>query len=194
MASKRKNNSNTTTPKVDDANSDADTSTEMAESTKVPEATDAAGAQPVFKIQRVYIKDVSYESPQAPHVFTQNTQWQPSVALHLNTESKALENDIFEVELTVTATVKLGEEVAYLIEIKQAGLFLVKGFEADRLAPMLGSFCPNILFPFAREEIATLVQKGGFPQLLLDPVNFDALYAQHVSVTKQNAPAPDTAQ
>jgi preprotein translocase subunit SecB len=194
MANKRKNDTKNTTPTADKANSDAETSNEMAESAKVPEATEADGAQPVFKIQRVYIKDVSYESPQTPHVFTQNTQWQPSVALHLNTESKALENDIFEVELTVTATVKLGEEVAYLIEIKQAGLFLVKGFDADRLAPMLGSFCPNILFPFAREEIATLVQKGGFPQLLLDPVNFDALYAQHLAVTKQNAPAPDTEQ
>jgi preprotein translocase subunit SecB len=194
MASKQKNNTKNTTPNADEASSEAENSTEIAEASKAPEATDANGSQPVFKIQRVYIKDVSYESPQAPHVFTQNTQWQPSVALHLNTESKSLENDIYEVELTVTATVKLGEEVAYLIEIKQAGLFLVKGFEADRLAPMLGSFCPNILFPFAREEIATLVQKGGFPQLLLDPVNFDALYAQHVAVTKQNAPAPETAQ
>lgn len=194
MASKRKNSSKNTTPKADEATSGADSSTEMAEAAKTPEATESDASQPVFKIQRVYIKDVSYESPQAPHVFTQNTQWQPSVALHLNTESKALENDIFEVELTVTATVKLGEEVAYLIEIKQAGLFLLKGFEASRLAPMLGSFCPNILFPFAREEIATLVQKGGFPQLLLDPVNFDALYAQHAAVTKQNAPAPETAQ
>lgn len=194
MANKRKNSSKNSTPKSDDITSEAETSTEIAEATKVPEATKAEGAQQLFKIQRVYIKDVSYESPQTPHVFTKNTQWQPSVALHLNTESKALENDIYEVVLTVTATVKLGEEVAYLTEIKQAGLFLIKGFEAGRLGPMLGSFCPNILFPFAREEIASLVQKGGFPQLLLDPVNFDALYAQHLSVTAQNAPAPETEQ
>lgn len=194
MASKRKNNPKNTSAKPDEASTETETSTQMTESAKVPETTEADAPQQLFKIQRVYIKDVSYESPQAPHVFTQNTKWQPSVALHLNTESKALENDIYEVELTVTATVKLGEDVAYLIEIKQAGLFLVKGFEAERLAPMLGSFCPNILFPFAREEIATLVQKGGFPQLLLDPVNFDALYAQHLAVTKQNAPAPETAQ
>ena len=185
MASK-KNNS-----KADEDTSDSDVANEMAESSA---ASEADGSEQFFKIQRVYIKDVSYESPQTPNVFVQNTQWQPSVALHLNTESKALENDIYEVELTVTATVKLGEEVAYLIEIKQAGLFLLKGFNAERLGPMLGSFCPNILFPFAREEIATLVQKGGFPQLLLDPVNFDALYAQHRSVTQQNAPAPETEQ
>lgn len=198
MASKRKNNSSNTDASSQDAGSGADTSSEIAEATKAPKATNGEKTQAVFKIQRVYIKDVSYESPQAPAVFVQNTQWQPNVALHLNTESKALENDIFEVELTVTVTVKLGEEVVYLIEIKQAGLFLIKGFEAERLAPMLGSFCPNILFPFAREEVASLVQKGGFPQLLLDPVNFDALYAQHTAVTKQNtkqnAPTSDTAQ
>lgn len=156
----------------------------------------AAAAEPaqLFKIQRVYLKDVSYESPQTPAVFVGNTAWKPAVSLHLNTESTKLENDMYECVLTVTATVKLEEEVAYLIEIKQAGLFLVRGFEADRLGPMLGSFCPNLLFPFAREEIASLVQKGGFPQLLLDPVNFDALYAQHVEAAKQNAPAPETQQ
>jgi len=169
----------------------------MAETNQTPEGQEAATVDsndPVFKIQRVYIKDVSYESPLAPQVFTQSTQWQPSVSVHLNTESTALENDIYEVELMVTATVKLGEDVAYLIEVKQAGLFLLKGFGTDKLGPMLGSFCPNILFPFAREEIAALVLKGGYPQLLLDPVNFDALYAQHLAVTKQNAPAPETAQ
>ena len=194
MASKRKNGSKKETDKVEDTTPETEASTEMAESATGTEGKEAEASQQLFKIQRVYIKDVSYESPQTPHVFTQNTQWQPSVALHLNTESKSLENDIYEVVLTVTATVKLGEDVAYLTEIKQAGLFLIKGFEAERLGPMLGSFCPNILFPFAREEIATLVQKGGFPQLLLDPVNFDALYAQHLSVTQQNAPAPETEQ
>ncbi len=157
-----------------------------------PAKTEATG--PIFKIQRVYLKDVSYESPQTPAVFVGSTQWQPNVSLHLNTESTKLENDMYECLLTVTATVKLGEEVAYLIEVKQAGLFLVKGFEPERLGPMLGSFCPNLLFPFAREEIASLVQKGGFPQLLLDPVNFDALYSQHVEAAKQNAPAPETKQ
>ncbi len=162
--------------------------------------TDSAAAaseapQQLFKIQRVYLKDVSYESPQTPAVFVGNTSWQPNVSLHLNTESTKLENDIYECVLTVTATVKLGEDVAYLCEIKQAGLFLVRGFDQQRLGPMLGSFCPNLLFPFAREEIASLVQKGGFPQLLLDPVNFDALYAQHVqAAAKQNAPAPETEQ
>ncbi len=155
-------------------------------------ATDAP--EQIFKIQRIYLKDVSYESPQTPGVFAGSTNWQPQVSLHLNTESTKLENDLFESVLTVTATVKLGEETAYLTEVKQAGLFLIKGFPEDRLAPMLGSFCPNLLFPFAREAVGSLVQKGGFPQLLLDPVNFDALYAQHVEANRQNAPAPDTQQ
>ena len=159
-----------------------------------PQAAKAEEPSQAFKIQRVYLKDVSYESPQSPKVFVGGTSWQPNVSLHLNTESKKLENDMYEVVLSVTATVKLGEEVAYLTEVKQAGLFLVKGFEPARLGPMLGSFCPNLLFPFAREEIASLVQKGGFPQLLLEPVNFDALYAQHVEAAKQNAPAPETSQ
>lgn len=153
-----------------------------------------AAPKQVFRVQRVYLKDVSYESPQSPGVFAGGTQWQPNVALQLNTESVKLDNNMYEVVLTVTATVKLGEEIGYLAEIKQAGLFHIVGFESARLGPMLGSFCPNLLFPFAREEIASLVQKGGFPQLLLDPVNFDALYAQHVEAVKQNAPAPDTSQ
>lgn len=154
--------------------------------------TDDSGQQ--FKIHRIYLKDVSYESPHTPQVFVENTAWQPNVSLHINTESAKLENDMYESVLTVTATVKLGEETAYLTEVKQAGLFQITGFTDERLGPMLGSFCPNLLFPFAREAIASLVQKGGFPQLLLDPVNFDALYAQHVQQAMQNAPAPDTEQ
>jgi len=155
---------------------------------------DGDAPEQVFKIQRIYLKDVSYESPQTPAVFVGNANWQPQVQLHLNTESTKLENDMFESVLSVTATVKNGEETAYLIEVQQAGLFLIRGFEEERLAPMLGSFCPNVLFPFAREAIASMVQKGGFPQLVLDPVNFDALYAQHVEASRQNAPAPETPQ
>ena len=157
-------------------------------------AGNAPETQQQFKIQRVYLKDVSYESPQTPGLFVANTPWKPTVSLHLNTESTKLGEDLYESVLSVTVTVKLGESTAYLIEVKQAGLFLMRGFDETRLGPMLGSYCPNLLFPFAREEIASLVQKGGFPQLLLDPVNFEALYAQHVQKARQNAPAPDTAQ
>jgi len=166
----------------------------MADDDNATVANEGASGEPSFKIQRIYLKDVSYESPLSPKVFVGNTNWQPQVSLHLNTESAKVENDLYESILTVTATVKVNDDVAYLIEVKQAGLFLIKGFEDARLGPMLGSFCPNLLFPFAREAIGSLVQKGGFPQLLLDPVNFDALYAQHVEAAKQNAPAPETQQ
>ena len=153
-----------------------------------------APAQPVFRIQRVYLKDVSFESPQTPKVFVGATQWKPDVQLQLGTGSTKLENDLYETVLNVTATVKVDEEVVYLTEVKQAGLFLMRGFDEASLAKMLGSFCPNVLFPFAREEIGSLVQKGGFPQLLLDPVNFEALYLQHLQQARQNAPAPGTEQ
>ena len=138
----------------------------MAEENKEATAGAATGAanQPVFKIHRIYLKDVSYESPQTPSVFVSNKTWKPNVALHLNTESSKLENDLYECVLTVTATVKLEEEVAYLIELKQAGLFLIKGFEESRLGLMLGSFCPNVLFPFAREEIACLLYTSPSPR------------------------------
>lgn len=155
--------------------------------------TDTANPQ-VFRIQRVYLKDVSFESPLTPTVFVKNTAWKPAVSLHLNTESARLENDLFECVLAVTATVKIEEDTVYLVEVKQAGLFQLQGFDGAALARMLGSFCPNVLFPFAREEIGSLVQKGGFPQLLLDPVNFEALYLQHVQQARQNAPAPETPQ
>ncbi len=159
-----------------------------------PVAGEASADAPQFKIQRVYLKDVSYESPQAPAIFVGSTNWKPIVSLHLNTESTRLENDHYEAVLTVTVTVKLDDKTAYLAEVKQAGLFLIRNVSTAQMGPMLGSFCPNLLFPFAREAVASLVQKGGFPQLLLDPVNFDLLYAQHQAKAVQNAPAPETAQ
>jgi len=150
-------------------------------------------AQQVFRIQRVFLKDVSFESPMSPGIFL-DTDWKPQVSVHLNSDHQAMDNDLHEIVLTLTVTVKCGESTAYLAEVKQAGLFTINGFDEQRMGGMLFSFCPNILFPFAREAVASLATKGGFPQLLLDPVNFDALYAQHLQNNRQNAPAPDTAQ
>jgi len=116
------------------------------------------------------------------------------VSLQINTESLQLENDLLETTINIQVTVKSDDEVIYLIEVKQAGIFLLKGFQDAAKAQMLGTYCPNILFPFAREEVAALVTKGGFPQLLLEPVNFEALYQQHLQQSKQNAPAPVTQQ
>jgi len=136
-----------------------------------------------FSIQKIYTKDISFETPNAPKIFTE--KWEPSVDFNLGTHVEPLENDLYEVTLTVTVTVNCGDSNAYLVEAKQAGIFSLTGFSEQEMAPMLGSFCPNILFPYAREVVSDLVAKGGFPQLLLAPVNFDALYAQHLQQTQQ---------
>jgi preprotein translocase subunit SecB len=153
--------------------------------------TDGQGTAPAekeFSIQKVYIKDISFETPNSPAVFTQ--KWEPNVNLELSTAGRALAEGVHEVVLSLTVTAKLGDKTAYLVEAQQAGVFTIRGFTEQELAPMLGSFCPNILFPFAREAISDLVAKGGFPQLLLAPVNFDALFAQHMQSLKKNADTP----
>jgi preprotein translocase subunit SecB len=131
-----------------------------------------------FIIQKLYVKDVSFETPNSPVIFTQ--QWEPKVEFNLASNAQGLENGLYEVGLTVTVTVKLEEKTAYLVELTQAGVFTVNGFSEQELAPMIGSYCPTILFPYAREAVSDLVIKGGFPPLLLAPVNFDALYMQHL--------------
>ncbi|HEC19189.1 MAG TPA: protein-export chaperone SecB [Gammaproteobacteria bacterium] len=133
--------------------------------------------QQQFTLQKIYLKDISFETPNSPEVFTE--EWKPTVNIELQTSGKPLAEDVMEVVLTVTVTAKLGEKTAYLVEVHQAGVFTMAGFSEDEQAHMQGSFCPNILFPYAREAISDLVAKGGFPQLLLAPVNFDALLAQH---------------
>ncbi len=133
--------------------------------------------QPQFGIQRLYIKDVSFESPNAPDVFRK--EWKPQIKLDLNTQTRQLDNDIFEVVLTLTVSAKLEEENAFLCEVQQAGIFSVSGFPEETRAQMLGAYCPNILFPYAREAVDAAVIKGSFPALMLAPVNFDALYAQN---------------
>ena len=143
------------------------------------EATNNEVKQPEFHIQRVYIKDVSFEAPNTPAIFQK--EWQPEVKLDMDTKTVALAEGIYEVCLTLTVTCTLGEEVAFLCEVKQAGIFTASNLEAQQLAHCLGSYCPNILFPYARETIAGLVSKGSFPQLNLAPVNFDALFSAHMS-------------
>jgi preprotein translocase subunit SecB len=131
---------------------------------------------------------MSFETPNSPKVFTE--KWEPAVDFNLGTHVAPLENSMFEVALTVTITVKNGGTTAYLVEVNQAGIFSLAGFTDAEMGPMVGSFCPNILFPYARETISDLVTKGGFPQMLLAPVNFDALYSQHLQQAQQ-APGSD---
>lgn len=135
-----------------------------------------SGQQPEFGIQRLYVKDSSFESPNSPGIFLE--QWQPEVNMDLGVEHKELEANTFEVVLKITVNVKVKDKSAFLVEIQQAGVFAIKNFPKEQMDPMLESFCPNILYPYAREAITAEVIKGGFPQLYLAPVNFDALYQQ----------------
>lgn len=139
-----------------------------------------------FTIQKLFVKDVSFESPNSPAIFT-DQNWQPELNVQLNTEHNDLGNNHHEVVLDITVTAKQGEKTGFLIELKQAGVFSLEGFAAEEMGPMLGSYCPNILFPYAREAISDYIGKGGFPAILLAPVNFDALYAQHVQQQQKQA-------
>ena len=143
-----------------------------------------------FSIQKIYTKDVSFETPNSPEVFT--LKWDPKVEFNLSSNAQQLQESLFEVGITVTLTVKLGEKTAYLVEVCQAGIFALAGFEEQDLGPLLGSYCPNILFPYVREAVSDLVTKGGFPPMLLAPINFDALYMQHMQQMQQQAAAPET--
>lgn len=136
-----------------------------------------------FIIQKIYTKDISFETPNSPKIFT--LTWEPHIDINLGTNVTPLEENLYEVSLTVTVTVKCGETVAYLVEACQAGLFTLSGFTEQEMGHMIGSFCPNIMYPYAREVISDLVTKGGFPQLLLTPINFDALYAQHLQQAQE---------
>jgi preprotein translocase subunit SecB len=133
---------------------------------------------PQFVIQKIYVRDLSFESPAAPQVFTE--QIVPQANLQLSNSSTLLAEGVHEVVLSLTVTATHNEKTIFLVEVQQAGVFSLVGYSASDSAAMLGSYCPNILFPFAREAVADLVAKGGFPTLLLAPINFDALYAQHL--------------
>ncbi|SEP76312.1 preprotein translocase subunit SecB [Ectothiorhodospira magna] len=157
-----------------------------------PGTDGAAQTQPQqeFGLQKIYVKDISFESPNSPAVFTR--EWQPETQVQLNSQARPLdENGLFEVELTVTVTTKSQDKPAYLVEVKQAGAFVLRGIPQDQMGPLLAAYCPNLLFPFAREAISDLVTRGGFPQMLLAPVNFDALYAQKMQQEQQAAQGGD---
>lgn len=129
-----------------------------------------------FAIQKIYVKDVSFETPHSPVIFTED--WSPKVDMQLGSKASKVNEELTEVVLTVTLTTTLGEKTAYLVEVHVAGIFLIKDFPEEAIEQMVATICPNILFPFTREIISDLVTRGGFPQLLLAPVNFDALYIQ----------------
>jgi preprotein translocase subunit SecB len=138
-----------------------------------------------LSIQRVYMKDVSFETPNSPDIFTGD--WKPNMDLNLGTESKKLADNVYEVVLKVTVTVKSEDKTAFLAEVHQAGIFTIKGIAENQLAPVIAITCANILFPYVREAVSDLVNKGSFPQLILSPINFEALFAQQIQQQKEKA-------
>ncbi len=155
----------------------------MADEQATPPAAEQQYGQ--LGIQKIYVKDLSFEAPNSPKVFTE--QLTPSMDVHFGNEATALGNGVHEVTLTVTVTVKQDERSIYLVEAKQSGIFNITGFPDQHLPAILATACPNILFPFAREVICDVVTRGGFPQLLLAPVNFEMLYAQEVQRRRASA-------
>jgi preprotein translocase subunit SecB len=132
-----------------------------------------------ISISKIYLKDFSFESPKAPDVF-RSSEWRPQTDLNLRSSHSVVEGEdgLHEVVLTITVDAKDGDTTLFLVEVQQAGLFLIDGYEEEEFSAIVGSFCPNILFPYAREAVATVVQKGGFPEFVLQPINFDSLYMQ----------------
>ena len=150
----------------------------MAEDTQngAAAATPETPAGPSFSVEKIYVKDVSFEVPGAPQVF--NEQTQPQLQLNLNQRVQRVGDNVFEVVLGVTLTCKANDKPLYLAEVQQAGLFNLRGFEAQTLDAMLGIQCPHVLYPYARQLVSDLVQAGGFPPFFLQPINFEGLYAE----------------
>ena len=147
----------------------------------------AEGAAREVILNQVYLKDCSYEAPNGPRIPTQ--EWNPHININMNTASSELGDSVREVVLTVTVEAKIGESTAFLVEVKQAGVFTLRNLAAEDLRRTISSLCPEVLFPYARAEVGNLIQRGGFPPFLLPPVSFDALYSQSLK-SQQQPPAP----
>ena len=168
----------------------------MAENEGNTQETAAAeqSEQRQFALQRIYLKDSSFESPGSPAVF--QGEWQPKINFDIKTRNAKMQDDLFEVVLVLTVEATQEDKPAFVVEVHQAGVFTVRDFEGEQLEQLLATFCPNILFPYAREVIDSLVVKGSFPALMLAPIKFEALYAQQKQAQQDaaanaEAPAPE---
>jgi len=150
----------------------------MAEEEQATAAQQPEQVEQQFIIERIFLKDASFESPNSPTIFTE--EWNPDTNLQLNTEVTPIADDFYEVVLLITVTVKSKENTAFLVEVAQAGVFKITGYDQDQLNHLLASYCPSNLYPYAREAIASMISKGSFPEMHLSPINFDALYAQRL--------------
>ncbi len=152
--------------------------------------TEAAG--PSFSVEKIYVKDVSFEVTGAPAIFGENVQ--PELQLNLNQRVQRLSETAFEVVLAVTLTCKAGDKTAYVAEVQQAGVFGLAGLEPQAIDGLLGTQCPNILFPYVRQLLSDLIQAGGFPPFFLQPINFDGLYAETLRQRAAQADSGDLVQ
>jgi preprotein translocase subunit SecB len=148
-------------------------------------ATAAESAQPGFGIEKLYVKDASIEVPNAPQIFTERTA--PQVSVEIGNSGQRLEQGVFEVAVKVTVTAKIGEKTAFLVEVMQAGIFAIRNVPDENLEIILGVTCPNILFPYAREAVSDMVTRAGFAPVLLNPINFEALFMQQKQKQAENA-------
>jgi preprotein translocase subunit SecB len=149
----------------------------MPDPTASPDHDSASERQ--FMLRSIYIKDLSFEAPNAPAIFQE--EWKPETSLNLDIKLNKLTEDTHEIVLTVTVTAKIVDKTAYLTEVQQAGIVTVQGFEKQELGPLFYVYCPSILFPYARQAVTDLVSKGGFPHLVLQHIHFDRIYAQKLS-------------
>ena len=147
---------------------------------------DEAAVEKQLSIIKIYIKDFSFESPQSPGVFRAD-KWTPKTNLNLRSTHTPVDDNFHEVVLMISVEAKDNDKTLFLVELHQAGLFEVTGHTDEESSVLFGSFCPNILFPYARESIAAIIQKGGFPEFVLQPINFDALYAQTMQQQQEQA-------
>ena len=151
----------------------------MAETSNGAANGQAQQGQAQLSLQKIYVKDVSFEAPGAPQIF-QSQATQPNVELNLSQRVTQLGEAAFEVVLSVTATCKIDDKTAYLAEVHQAGIFGLSGFDPQGRDAVLATYCPNVLFPYARQIVSDLIQNGGFPPFLLQPINFESLYAEQM--------------
>jgi preprotein translocase subunit SecB len=145
-------------------------------------------AQPVFAIEKLYVKDLSVEVPNSPEIFLERDQ--PQIEIQLNTGGRGVGDGVYEVVLTVTVTAKIGEKTVFLVEVGQAGIFRIQNVPEEQIEPLIAVACPNILFPYAREAVSDSVGRAGFQPIVLQPVNFEGMYMQRLQQQEAQAGAP----
>lgn len=159
----------------------------MSEENNQQDAGQAAAGGPVFAIQRIYLKDISFETPMGPEAFTK--AYKPNVQQDLNIQANQVEEGLFEVVLLLTITARIEDRAVFLVEVKQAGLFAISGIEGPAVTQLINTACPQILFPYAREAVDSILGRGSFPPLMLAPINFDAIFVQAITAAQQQAQA-----